>query len=86
VFAVCGHTNALFIWAFYPETTGRRLEEMDALFENAPLFIPRTPYATVKDHCAAERELRQGTFIPGDLTERTGTGRDDEEAKLSTKD
>ncbi|KAJ7664571.1 general substrate transporter [Mycena polygramma] len=60
VFAICGHTNALFIWAFYPETTGRRLEEMDALFENAPLFVPRTPYAKVGDHRAAERELRQG--------------------------
>ncbi|KAJ7082307.1 general substrate transporter [Mycena epipterygia] len=60
VFAICGHTNALFIWAFFPETTGRRLEEMDALFENAPLFVPGTPYAKVGDHRAAERELRQG--------------------------
>ncbi|KAJ7358409.1 general substrate transporter [Mycena albidolilacea] len=61
VFAICGHTNALFIWAFYPETTGRRLEEMDALFENAPLFVPGTPYAKVGDRLAAERELRQGS-------------------------
>ncbi|KAJ6585908.1 general substrate transporter [Mycena capillaripes] len=61
VFAICGHTNALFIWAFYPETTGRRLEEMDALFENAPLFVPGTPYTKVGDHRAAERELREGS-------------------------
>ncbi|KAF7304179.1 MFS domain-containing protein [Mycena indigotica] len=63
------HPSALFIWAFYPETTGRRLEEMDALFQNAPLFIPGTPYTKVGDRLAAERELRQGTFRPGDLTE-----------------
>ncbi|KAF8589970.1 general substrate transporter [Ramaria rubella] len=60
VFAICGHTNALFIWAFYPETTGRRLEEMDALFEEAPLFVPGTVFAKVGDHRAAERELREG--------------------------
>jgi sugar porter (SP) family MFS transporter len=80
VFAICGHTNALFIWAFYPETTGRRLEEMDALFENAPLFVPGTPYAKVGDRLAAERDLRQGTFRPGDLTERAQHPHDDEEA------
>jgi len=80
VFAICGHTNALFIWAFYPETTGRRLEEMDALFENAPLFVPGTPYAKVGDRLAAERDLRQGTFRPGDLTERALHSHDDEEA------
>ncbi|KAF8057404.1 general substrate transporter [Lyophyllum atratum] len=67
VFAICGHTNALFIWAFYPETTGRRLEEMDALFEESPIFVPGSSFAKVEDHRAAERELRQGThhtFIP----------------------
>ncbi|KAJ7664757.1 hypothetical protein B0H17DRAFT_298372 [Mycena rosella] len=85
VFAICGHTNALFIWAFYPETTGRRLEEMDALFENAPLFVAGTQYAKVGDHRAAERELRQGTFRPGDLTERVPHTHDDEEGKGSTE-
>ncbi|KAJ6514623.1 general substrate transporter [Mycena vulgaris] len=85
VFAICGHTNALFIWAFYPETTGRRLEEMDALFENAPLFVPGTPYAKVGDHRAAERELRQGTFRPGDLTERSPHTHDEEDGKGSTE-
>ncbi|KAF9558448.1 general substrate transporter [Agrocybe pediades] len=60
VFAICGHTNALFIWAFFPETSGRRLEEMDNLFEKAPLFVPRSSYAKVGDRHAAERELREG--------------------------
>jgi hypothetical protein len=36
---------------------------MDALFENAPLFIPRTAYAKVADYRAAERELRQGSNL-----------------------
>ncbi|KAG5337191.1 hypothetical protein C0989_010347 [Termitomyces sp. Mn162] len=80
VFAICGHSNALFIWAFFPETTGRRLEgrlvvllfalamsyefvllEMDALFENAPIFVPGTSYARVGDRHAGERELLGGT-------------------------
>ncbi|KAJ6573225.1 general substrate transporter [Mycena sp. CBHHK59/15] len=85
VFAICGHTNALFIWAFYPETTGRRLEEMDALFEDAPLFVPGTQYAKVGDHRAAERELRKGTFRPGDLTERAPHTYDEEDGKGSSE-
>ncbi|KAJ7720089.1 general substrate transporter [Mycena maculata] len=85
VFAICGHTNALFIWAFYPETTGRRLEEMDALFENAPVFVGGTPYAKRGDYRAAERELRQGTFRPGDLTERAPHTHDEEDGKASTE-
>ncbi|KXN91888.1 Quinate permease [Leucoagaricus sp. SymC.cos] len=71
VFAICGHTNALVIWAFYPETTGRRLEEMDTLFEDSPLFVANTEYAKKKDRRAAERELREGTFVPGGLTGAT---------------
>ena len=55
--------SALFIWAFYPETTGRRLEEMDALFTDAPIFVPGTKYAKVEDYRAAERELREGMFF-----------------------
>ncbi|KAF9031875.1 general substrate transporter [Hymenopellis radicata] len=60
VFAICGHTNALFIWAFYPETSGRRLEEMDALFEDAPLFVPRSSYVKVHNRHEAENQLRSG--------------------------
>ncbi|KAF7981900.1 hypothetical protein HWV62_31491 [Athelia sp. TMB] len=74
--------NALFIWAFYPETTGRRLEEMDALFTDAPIFVPGTKYAKVEDYRAAERELREGTFVPGHLTEEGGIVQD-EEGKFS---
>lgn len=37
---VCNFTNALFFWAFLPETAKRPLEEMNYLFSNAPLFVP----------------------------------------------
>lgn len=33
---------------------------MDALFEDAPLFVANTEYAKMKDREAAERELREG--------------------------
>jgi hypothetical protein len=36
----------------------RLAPEMDALFENSPLFVLGTPYTKVEDHRAAERELR----------------------------
>lgn len=40
VFIVCNITNALFFWAFLPETAKRPLEEMNMLFTDAPLFVP----------------------------------------------
>ncbi|TCD71898.1 hypothetical protein EIP91_000030 [Steccherinum ochraceum] len=42
VFAICGFTNALFFWAFLPETRGIPLEELDEYFEKAPLFVPHS--------------------------------------------
>ncbi|KAK0214553.1 general substrate transporter [Armillaria fumosa] len=63
VFAICSHTNALCIWAFYPETSGRRLEEMDALFEESPIFVPGSGYTKVSDRHAAENDLRAGKPI-----------------------
>ena len=40
VFIVCNLTNALFFWAFQPETKGLNLEDMDELFRDHPLFVP----------------------------------------------
>jgi hypothetical protein len=37
---------------------------MDALFEDAPAFVPGTRYAKVGDRFAAEDELRHGTYTP----------------------
>lgn len=36
LFVVCNFTNALYFWAFQPETKKRPLEEMNYLFTNAP--------------------------------------------------
>lgn len=40
LFVICNFTNALFFWAFLPETAKRPLEEMNRLFTDAPLFVP----------------------------------------------
>jgi hypothetical protein len=37
---VCNFTNAVFFWAFLPETKQRPLEEMNYLFAQAPIFVP----------------------------------------------
>ena len=50
VFVVCNFTNALFFWAFQPETAKRTLEEMNYLFTNAPMFIPTMNMADFNNH------------------------------------
>lgn len=40
LFVVCNFTNALFFWAFMPETKKRPLEEMNALFAHTSWFVP----------------------------------------------
>ncbi|KAI5309264.1 hypothetical protein KEM55_003654 [Ascosphaera atra] len=40
LFIVCNFANAVFYWAFVPETANRPLEEMSYLFEHAPWFVP----------------------------------------------
>ena len=39
---MCNFTNAIFFWAFLPETARRPLEEMNYLFTHAPWFVPGT--------------------------------------------
>lgn len=41
-FVICNFTNALFFWAFLPETKQLPLEEMNYLFTHAPWFVPGT--------------------------------------------
>jgi hypothetical protein len=36
--------------------------EMDAVFEDAPIFVPGSHYDKVGDYRAAERELREGAL------------------------
>jgi len=50
LFCVCNFTNAIFFWAFLPETAKRPLEEMNYLFTNAPLFVPTTDMKAFNTH------------------------------------
>ncbi|KAF4548544.1 Sugar (and other) transporter-like protein 30 [Elsinoe fawcettii] len=50
VFVVCNMTNALFFWAFMPETAKRPLEEMNHFFENAPWFVPSIDSKAFESH------------------------------------
>ncbi|TBU22400.1 general substrate transporter [Dichomitus squalens] len=62
VFAICGFSNALFFWAFLPETRGIPLEELDAYFETVPIFVPGSG-VYVPDATTREEELRQGKIM-----------------------
>lgn len=53
---VCNFTNAIFFWAFLPETAKRPLEEMRYLFTEAPIFIPGMD--TEKFRAGADLERR----------------------------
>ncbi|KAG8746688.1 hypothetical protein FRC10_003992 [Ceratobasidium sp. 414] len=65
VFAICGYTNALTVWALFPETKGRKLEEMDDLFKHAGWFVPTQNYA-VLSATQRENELRAGNAFGGE--------------------
>ncbi|GIZ48490.1 hypothetical protein CKM354_001154800 [Cercospora kikuchii] len=42
LFVICNVTNAIFFWAFLPETARRPLEEMNYLFSSTSWFVPGT--------------------------------------------
>jgi len=50
LFVVCNLTNAIYFWAFQPETKLRPLEEMNYLFTNAPyVMLPEVDENTNAD-------------------------------------
>lgn len=65
LFVVCGFTNAFTMWALFPETKGRTLEEMDDYFASTNWFVPLAKTKHL-DSRARERELaekeEQGEF------------------------
>jgi MFS family permease len=48
LFVVCNFTNAIFFWAFMPETKKRPLEEMNVLFSETPWFVPTANTKNIK--------------------------------------
>lgn len=50
LFIVCNFTNAIFFWAFLPETKKRPLEEMGYLFAEAPWFVAGMDYSRYDRH------------------------------------
>ncbi|KAH6681336.1 general substrate transporter [Halenospora varia] len=50
LFVVCNFTNAVFFWAFMPETKKRPLEEMNALFSGRNWFVPTMKKEDYESH------------------------------------
>lgn len=65
LFAICGVTNALTMWALFPETKGRTLEEMDAYFEQTHWFVPISKDVPMVAAKTREDELRRGIVHSG---------------------
>ena len=59
VFVIFNFTNAVFFWAFLPETKKVPLEEMHELFEKAPLFIGPRKKETYLPSGDLERRVRE---------------------------
>lgn len=72
VFVICTFTNALTIWAFFPETKGRRLEEIGVMFKESSWFVPSHPPRSLNAQ-EVEREMREGKLQPGQATEHAAT-------------
>ncbi|KAF5598833.1 quinate permease [Fusarium pseudocircinatum] len=58
VFVVCNFTNAIFFWAFMPETKLLPLEEMNILFSSTSWFVPGTSQKHKSDLDARVEEAK----------------------------
>jgi len=56
LFVICGFTNSFTMWALFPETKGRTLEEMDEYFARTNWFVPLAKTEKI-DAAARERKL-----------------------------
>lgn len=66
LFVIGNSANALFPWAFLPETKKLPLEEMESLFGKAPLFVgwrDTSPYRAVDALLALAETLYTKTTV-----------------------
>jgi hypothetical protein len=61
VFTVCGFTNAIVFFLFFPETRGRTLEEMDVYFRTANPIVPLDKTAHKIDGLDRDQTLREAS-------------------------
>ncbi|OJJ03472.1 hypothetical protein ASPVEDRAFT_53867 [Aspergillus versicolor CBS 583.65] len=61
LFVICNVTNAIFFWAFLPETKGVPLEEMNRLFKETGWFIPGQRSRHTTELAATQVEEKSGT-------------------------
>lgn len=66
LFIVCNFTNAIFFWAFMPETAKLPLESMNRLFTEAPLFVP-TANMSQYNHHELERRVEEIASGKGEI-------------------
>ncbi|PPJ53828.1 hypothetical protein CBER1_03233 [Cercospora berteroae] len=57
LFVICNVTNAIFFWAFLPETARRPLEEMNHLFSSTSWFVPGTESRNIPSELLERPEL-----------------------------
>lgn len=58
LYVVCNLSNALTFWAFFPETKGIPIEEMDNLFSESPIFVPLSKWTPTNESGRTELEMR----------------------------
>lgn len=65
-FVICNFTNAVFFWAFMPETKKRPLEEMNRLFSETSWFVPTADTSVIGCELnvrAEELRLEKGDVV-----------------------
>ncbi|THW18794.1 general substrate transporter [Aureobasidium pullulans] len=59
LFVICNITNAIFFWAFLPETKGVPLEEMNRLFRETGWFVPGQTRSYQTELAVTEAEIAE---------------------------
>ena len=81
IFIVCNLINALFFWAFLPETKGLNLEDMDDLFYNSPTFVPGSKWVPRSHLDALAREIADQEAQEGFKVDYRGSASQNEYAE-----